>query len=186
VRLAEGERKAVALTLTADPTAVPPGGAAPAPGPAAPQPVGPTSATPAPAPGPVAPAPAPSSDGNGGLRTGSYIAFGAGAVGLGLGTVFLLSSSSKRSDADAAFEECTANGDCRENDASARRTKELDDDARSALTLSIVGFSVGAVGVGVGTALLLMSSGSPQEQPPAGLSVRPFVGFDRAGLYGTF
>lgn len=185
VRLADGERRQVALTLVPDASAAPPADALTTPPPDAP----PTSATvtPTPAsPAPRAPDTPTSSGGNDAMRIGAYVAYGVGAVGLGLGTVFLLSSSSKRKDADAAYDACLATGDCRENDAAARKTASLDDEARSAMTLSIVGFAAGGVGVAVGTALLLASSGSSQERPPTGLSVRPFVGFDRAGLYGTF
>jgi hypothetical protein len=33
---------------------------------------------------------------------------------------------------------------------------------------------------------LLVSSGSAEESPPTGLSVKPFVGFGNAGVVGSF
>lgn len=183
VRVTEGERRAVTVTLVADPTAPP----APAVAPGSPpsSPISPPSSAAA-APGVMSSQSGAATDSTSGLRIGSYVALGVGAVGLGLGTYFLLDSRGKRSDADAAYEDCSARADCRENDESARRTRELDDDARSSLTVSIVGFSVGAVGLAVGTALLVVSSGSSEERPPTGLLVKPFLGFGSAGVVGTF
>lgn len=184
VKLGEGERRSVSLALIAEPSAAP----------VTPAPSGSTMTPEAP---PVAPTPGrelategpnerSTDSGTSGLRIGSYAAWGVGAVGLGLGTYFLFDSRGKRSDADAAYEDCDARNDCRENDSAARRTTELDDDARKALTFSIVGFSVGAVGVAVGTALFLVSSNETRERAHAGLTIRPYVGLDRAGLYGSF
>lgn len=183
VRLTDGERKSVVLTLVADPTAVPvtaPAEPAASAGSATPAP---PLATAQPAPAPAPPARA---EGTNGLRIGSYIAFGVGALGLGAGTLFLLDSRSKRADADAAFERCEASGDCRENDAAARRTADLDDQARSAMVLSIVGFGVGAAAVAAGAGLFLASSGDSDEKPPSAVTVRPFFGLRGAGLKGTF
>jgi len=183
VKLLDGERRTVTLALIADPTATPPGTA-----PAGEEPAATPGAVlpPQRATGPVAVTSSSTEESGGGLRIGSYVALGVGAVGLGLGTYFLLDSRSKRADADAAYDECEANGDCRENDASARRTATLDDDARTSMTLSIVGYSLGAVGVGVGTALLLVSSGGTEEQQPSGLTVKPYLGFGNAGVFGSF
>jgi len=184
VRLADGERKTLLLALISDPNAVSPTAA-----PAAGAPSG--LSAPLAADGSISGSSTPTQDtgssGTNGLRIGSYVAFGVGVVGLGVGTVFLLDSRAKRSDADAAYEECNASGDCRENDPAARETDDLDQKAKSALTLSIVGFSVGAVGIAAGTALFLMSGKPRTEEPPlSGLSVRPFIGYREAGLYGRF
>lgn len=185
VRLRDGEKRSVLFRLQPDAAAA----------------VRPTQPLPAPAGDEVAPLqvgmspelqPAPAAptseaaSGTSGLRIGSYAAFGVGAVGLGIGTIFLLSSKSKRADADAAFEQCAASGDCRENDPEARRTAELDDSARSAMTLSIVGFAVGGVGVAAGTALFLASSGDDKEHATLQPSIRPWVGLGSAGVSGRF
>jgi hypothetical protein len=172
VKLLDGERKDVVLRLSKDPNAAAPVAT-------------PLTTVPAPAPTEAAPAPAETSAGSGqGMRIGSYVAFGVGALGLGAGTYFLIDSRAKRSDADAKEEECRARGPCLAGDPLAKETASLDDDARSALTLSIVGFAVGGVGVATGTALLLMSSSS--ETQTSGFSIRPVIGLGTAGVVGRF
>ena len=176
VKLLDGERKAVALKLERDPNA------------AVAAPAGETAPVAA-APGALAPVtteppPATSSSPNQGMRIGSYVAFGVGAVGLGLGTYFLIDSRGKRSDADAKNEQCEAQLRCSANDPLAKEVDDLDDQARSALTLSIVGFAVGGVGIATGTVLFLASS--PKEGAQAGFTVRPVIGLGAAGVAGTF
>lgn len=186
VRVEQGQRQEVPLTLEQDASAVPPvavGAVAVA---AAPQP----AAAPPPAaagPEPVAPATQPSADpgasgGTNGLRIGSYIAFGVGAVGLAGGTVFILQSSSKTSEADDL---CTLpNGAC---DTSVEdKVHSLDSDAKSARTLAIVGFAVGAVGVGTGVTLFVLSSKHSEKSASLTPTVSPWVGFGSAGVRGTF
>lgn len=176
VKLLDGERKAVVLRLDKDPNA--------AAAPATPVPV--TTLPVSPAAG-VESTPSTSdtgSDSGQGLRIGSYVAFGVGALGLGVGTYFLLDSRAKRSDADATEEECKARGPCLASDPLAEKVATLDDDARGALTLSIVGFAVGGVGIATGTALLLMSPSS--EAQAKGFSIRPLIGLGTAGVVGRF
>jgi hypothetical protein len=180
VTVQQGQRQEVALKLEADASAVPPV--------AATAPVATSAAEPAPpaAPPSAEPAPPPSSPpadtgtskSMNGLRIGSYIAFGVGAVGLAGGTVFMLQSAGKRSDAD---ELCTEpGGKC---GFSVRdKVEALDSDADSAQTLGIVGFAVGAVGVGAGITLFVLSSSKSDKQA----SVSPWIGPNSAGVRGTF
>lgn len=185
VKLGEGERKSVVLALAPDPDARPAPSEAPAPTEMAAPPSSPESAPSAAIS--LDPLPPVSSTSSGkGMLIGSYVAYGVGAVGLGLGTFFAISSAGKSSDADTAYRACTATGDCRENDPTARRTRELDDDARSAKTLSIVGFALGGVGIGAGTALLLLGGKKSEERPAVGMTVRPFIGVGSAGVTGSF
>ncbi len=177
VKLLDGERKAVALTLERDPNAALAG------------PAGETGTPTAAPPGALAPVsteppPATSSGPNQGMRIGSYVAFGVGAVGLGLGTYFLIDSRGKRSDADAKNDQCEAQLRCTANDPLAKEVDDLDDQARSALTLSVVGFAVGGVGIATGTVLFLASA--PKEGAQAGFTVRPVIGLGAAGVAGTF
>jgi hypothetical protein len=116
-----------------------------------------------------------------GMRIGAYAAFGVGAVGLGLGTVFLLKAGSKRSDADAL---CNGpNGTC-PSDKKAE-IEQLDADAKSASTLSVVGFAVGGVGIAAGVVMLIMS-GKSESSAAAGPALYPWVGANAAGLAGRF
>jgi hypothetical protein len=178
LKLAEGEKKSITLKLIADPNAkslVP--SAEPAAAPAAASPAA-TRASPTVDSGPSAPP-----DDNSGLRTASYVAFGVGIVGLGAGTLFTLQSSSKRSDADAKFEECGGASGCTNNNPLSAEVAELDDDARSALTLGIIGFAVGGVGIAAGTGLLIASSGDEGKESAG---VTPWVGLGSAGVRGRF
>jgi len=146
----------------------------------------PATATPAATTAPVTTEP-PSSTSSGsgkGMRIGSYVAFGVGAVGLGLGTYFLIDSRSKRSDADAKSDQCEARGRCLADDPLAAEIDDLDDKARSALTLSIVGFAVGGAGIAAGTGLFLASSSDEGSQ--ASFTIHPVIGLGAAGVAGTF
>jgi hypothetical protein len=110
-----------------------------------------------------------------------YTALGIGVVGLAAGTIFLLSSSSKRSDANALC----PNDQCPESKRS--EIQELDNSASTAGTISVIGFGVGVVGVGAGVALLLMSGGkSEPAKTSTGMTVRPWATFNGVGLSGSF
>jgi hypothetical protein len=114
--------------------------------------------------------------GSSGLRTASYVSFGVGVVGLGAGTWFLLDRMGKKSDIDSI-----CSGGCPEDRRS--EIQSLEDDAASAGTLAVVGYSLGAVGIGAGIALYVMSADAPAS---TGLVVRPYVGFNSAGVVGRF
>jgi hypothetical protein len=181
ITLAEAQREQVVLTLMPKPgvtvaqiTGETPAEAAPAQTPAS-QPT---------APAPVTPQQDRGSSGSGGMRVGSYVAFGVGAVGIGLGTFFTLQSSSKRSEADDLAEQCGP--DCRTTDPEAEEIASLDDEARSAQTLGIVGFIAGGVGVATGVTLLLLSGGSESETARNEPGITPWVGLGSVGVLGRF
>jgi len=131
---------------------------------------------------PAAPPPAPpGADTGHGPSPLTWVAFGVGAVGIGVGTGFLLSSNSKVHDANDL---CTAGPDhdaCPANVAG--KAASLDDEARTARTISIVGFVVGGVGVATGATLLVLGLG---HKEPAAASIEPFVGLGSAGVNGRF
>ncbi|HMI88013.1 MAG TPA: hypothetical protein VK550_28210 [Polyangiaceae bacterium] len=178
VRLGDGDKASTVLKLEVDPNAAPiaaPG--APAPG-----------AQPGAAPPPGAAVHDTSvsmdstSSGGSGMRIGAYAAFGVGAVGLGLGTVFLLRSMGKRSDADAL---CTLpNGFC--SIKTKAEVDKLDSDAKSASTLSVVGFAVGGAGVAAGVVMLLLAGKSESTTSSAQTTVYPWVGIGSGGIAGRF
>jgi len=157
---------------------------------------GEASAPPAAAPvGPVQPAagPDPSADtgsGSGSLKIPAYVALGVGVAGAAVGTVFLLSASSDSSEADDKFDACVgsaADKTCRDPDAQ-QEIENLDESAASSKTLSFVGFTVGAVGIATGVALLLIDGGGGREQPSAAKtrSLTPVLGYRFVGLSGRF
>jgi hypothetical protein len=132
-------------------------------------------------PPPPPPVDQPSSDGSG-LKIVGYTALGVGVVGLALGTVFALSSSSKRSDANALC----PNDVCPESKRA--EVEDLDNQANSARTMSFVGFGVGVIGVGVGVTMLVISSGksSTETKTAHGLTVHPYATLGGLGLTGSF
>lgn len=119
------------------------------------------------------------------VRPVSYAALGVGALGLGAGVYFGLDSRSNRKDADAAEKTCnaTTNG-CQTSDPISADITRFDDDARKSLRWSIISSAVGVVGIGAGTALLLL--GNSDEKPPTTAQVTPWVGFGSVGLLGTW
>jgi hypothetical protein len=127
-----------------------------------------------------------------GLRSASYVALAVGAVGVGAGTFFVLRSASKRSDADEAFEACGA--DCLEDNPQARKTVELDDQARDARAFAAVAFIAGGVGIAGGVTLFLLSRSpkaaerTPQSraQSAPAPSFHPWIGPGSAGFSGSF
>jgi hypothetical protein len=163
--------------------------AAPAPGPAPAEPAAGSDAVVTTGPTGAAPADTGPSKGNSGMRIGSYVGFGVGAVGLALGTVFVLQSSGKRKDADAAAKDledtgCSIDGGtCDADSPGAKKVAQLDDEASSAKTLGIVGFVVGGVGVAAGVTLFILSS---KKEEPKSAYVTPYVGLGSVGVRGAF
>lgn len=145
------------------------------------------------------PSGAPPSDsgagGNSGMRIGSYVGFGVGAVGIVLGTVFVMKSSAKRKDANEATKTlesigstsggaCSVGGGtCRGDIPQAQKVSDLDDQARSAKTLGIVGYVVGGVGVAAGVTLFVLSS---KKEESRSAFVAPYVGLGAVGVQGAF
>ena len=171
VTLKDAERQSVTLKLVLDSSAVSATPAVTAPAP---------DARAANQPAPIVPPPSSTSDGSNGMRIGAYVAAGVGVVGLGLGTVFGLTSKGKRSDADAANAELHC--PCRKDDPQAQKVAGLDDDARKAQTLSIVGFVVGGVGIATGVTLFVLSN--KHEEKSA--FIAPYIGLGAAGFRGAF
>jgi hypothetical protein len=123
------------------------------------------------------------------MRIGSYVSFGVGALGLGLGALFLAKSSSKRSDANDAFDACLANPTCRVTPESMspekKKVADLDDQATGAARVGVAGIIVGVAGVGAGVALLVMSSKGSSSETKTGKLV-PIVSPGYVGLTGSF
>jgi hypothetical protein len=181
ITLKDGERTTVTLQLQADSGAavVPAAAAVGAAAAAAPNEPMPTSTSPA-----SATAAPPTQDQGvqgeaGPSKVPAYVAFGVGAVGLGLGTVFTLKWASKRSEADDLCN--NPDGSCPE---SARpKIDELDKQGTTAGTIGLIGFGVGAVGIGAGITLLVMNGGK-SESKSAGIT--PLVGPGFVGMNGRF
>ncbi len=160
--VAEGESGGVTLSLVAQE------GASPEPAPVAP----------VPAPGPSAPdrqPPTPRPRASHTERTLAYVGLGVGVVGLGVGVTTGLMATSRHSSAESS---CPG-GRCVDGSAGADDVAAF----RSLRTVSTIGYVVGAVGVGAGVALLLVSKPGRQADHAG---VTPFVGLGGAGVSGRF
>lgn len=115
----------------------------------------------------------------GGSKTLAYVSLGVGAVGLGVGVFFGLKARSTKDELDGACK----NGVCPPD------KRGLYDDGKNQANVSTAGFVVGAVGVGLGTVLLLTSSDKSEKPASASaraLRVTPAVGPGSIGVYGSF
>jgi hypothetical protein len=109
-------------------------------------------------------------------RTPSYVAFGVGGVGLVVGGVTGILALSRRSTLSKA---CDPSGLCGKNEQGTLNAYH------SLGTVSAVGFGLGVVGIGTGTALWLLNNDS-SPAPAAGIAVRPYVGVASLGAVGVF
>jgi hypothetical protein len=164
VDLTEGGRQSITLTLSPDPNAPKPPAAAP-----------PTAAAPL---VPVAPPP-PAATTRGGNNTLAFVLLGVGGAGIITGGVTGMLAISKKSDLD-----------CPEKRCSGKDADELDS-AKTLALVSTIGFGAGILSAGIGTVLLLTSSGSTEQHASAAtenkrLSLTPYVGVGNAGVTGSF
>jgi hypothetical protein len=112
-----------------------------------------------------------------------YAGIGASALGLAgivVGSIFGAKTLSSRDE--AACTEVSA-----DTVRCTKRGAELYDDAKSASTISTIGFGVGVVGVGAGVALLIASRGGKTAPGrPQSAFVFPVVGRGAAGVQAGF
>lgn len=173
VRLAEGKRERVTLTIPSASAAT----ATTAPVPTNASPAAAASAT------PVASTTAPGEPGSkdqvhkGSSPVLAYTALGVGAVGAAVGTVFLLQRGSKQSDADKAFDDCKTRF-C--NAAEQDQFLQLDKDAAKAGTISLIGFGVGGAAIAAGLYLLFTGDSTKTATLQTQRFV-PYVGPTQAG-----
>ena len=126
--------------------------------------------------------------GGDGLKIAGYTALGVGIAGLATGTVFALRSHSKRSEADEL---------CGDETCPVSRRAEIDplyEDARSAETVSTVGFITGGLGIGTAAVLFILngrderatSSAVPPLRNRTRTGVKPVLGLGSVGVSGRF
>jgi hypothetical protein len=180
VTLKDGGMGSVALRLESDGSVPPVVGTAPGAAPGAPgASAGLVATTPSGAP----PSDTGPSEGPNGMRIGSYVGFGVGAVGVALGTVFVLRSASKRKASDDTAKPFCDGNTCSAPVSVAAKIDSLDDQARTAKTLGIVGYVVGGLGIGAGVTLFVLSN---QKEEGKSAFVAPYVGFGAVGVRGAF
>ncbi len=114
---------------------------------------------------------------SGGSNALAYVSIGIGVVGVGVGTYMGLQARSTKSDLD---------GKCQSNVCS-QSERDLYDKGKSQANVATVGFVVGAVGIGLGTVLLLTGGkGKAKAEAAQEASLTPVVGPGNVGLRGVF
>jgi hypothetical protein len=122
-----------------------------------------------------------------GLRIGAYVGFGVGVVGGALGTIFLLQSSSSRSDADAVYNGCPPSTGARACTAEqTQRIANLDSDADGQRNIGVGGLILGGVGLAAGVTLLVLDLNRDEKTARTEPTPQPVIGLGYAGLSGTF
>jgi hypothetical protein len=119
--------------------------------------------------------PATQTQGSSAQKTIAWVALGVGVVGVGVGTVFGLQAKSKNDEA-LQPNNCPTSMRCTQNGLN------LTDDAKSAATISTIGFVAGGVALAAGAVLWITA---PSK---SGVYVAPSVGssFQGATLAGRF
>jgi hypothetical protein len=125
----------------------------------------------------------PSQGSGAGLRIAGYSALGVGTAGLIMGGVFLGLSIGQQSDADRAYDACSAAG-CMKDSAEGKEIRALDDGAASKRTASIVSFVVGGALAATGVGLVVFAPKKATETRAA--SLEPWIGLGSAGVRGSF
>jgi hypothetical protein len=105
-------------------------------------------------------------------RTLGWVSLGIGAVGVSAGVTFALIARGKQSELD----------DVCENSRCPAQARDDIDAFERARTLSLVGYGVGIVGIGLGATLVLTAPSGRREQA----GILPFVGLGAAGVRGRF
>jgi hypothetical protein len=140
----------------------------------------PADAKPTAAPLPLDAAPA---SGGSNLRIPAFVAFGVGAVGLGVGGYFLWQSADYSKQSDRVFACNTRPEHC--NPAEKAEVLRLVDASSAAKVRSGVAFGIGGAAIVTGIVLLAVSGPSSKDAASA-TSVTPWVGYQAAGVSGTF
>jgi hypothetical protein len=172
LEIAEGEVKRAVLRFKKAEASAPP------PPPPKPRPVTPVTETASPNPAPVqqtAPPPGAEKSGGSTASTLGWVAIALGGAGLVVGGATAGVASGKQKDLDSAG--------CSGTKCPASLSSDVNS-YNQMLTLSTVGFAVGAVGVVTGVVLLITGSSSARTTQQA--AVQPWVGLGSAGVSGRF
>ncbi len=128
------------------------------------------------------PLPADKSSSGSGLRIPAYVVLGIGAVGLGAGGYFIWQSSDYTTQSETAFLCDARPTHCTQ--AEKDNVVSLLKDSDAAKVRAAVAFGVGGAAVITGVVLLVVSGSSSSST--ARNSVTPWLGYQSAGVSGTF
>lgn len=119
-----------------------------------------------------------SSGGGSAIRTIGWVSIGVGAVGLGLGTGFGFAARSTRQD---LRDQCV-------KDICTEKERDTFNKGKTQATVSTTGFVVGGIGLTAGIIMLIAapSMSKEQEGSTSKTGIRPYIGAQSAGFFGTF
>lgn len=113
------------------------------------------------------------------LLYGSVAGFGLALAGGVVGTVFLVKSSSTKNEGDALFKDCDPG--CTKEQKDTIHSKDADSQTQRGL--GIGGIVAGGLGLAAGITLLVLDQNRSVAEGPR---VTPYVGLNQAGVLGRF
>jgi hypothetical protein len=119
------------------------------------------------------------------LLVASIAGFGVAIAGGVLGTVFILKSNDTSDKSDAAYVKCNADGTCPKGSDRAAEIAGIDADANTQRGIGIGGLVVGGVGLAAGITLLILDQ-NRSTVASNGPSVTPLIGLNYLGVAGRF
>ena len=128
---------------------------------------------------------APRSGGGRPLLVGSIAGFGVAVAGGVIGTVFLLKSIDTGNKSEALFNKCSVDGTCPEHSPLANQIDGIDSDAATQTGVAIAGFVTGGVGLAAGITLLILDQ-NRSTAASSRATVTPLVGLNYVGVAGRF
>jgi hypothetical protein len=117
------------------------------------------------------------------LLIGSIVSFGVGAVGVGLGTFFYIKSNETHSRAEGLNTQCLLDN-CPPDSEQARGVLSVDNEAATQQGIAIGSFIGGGIGIAAGITLLVLDSGRSRAE--SARAVVPIVGPNYLGVAGRF
>lgn len=128
----------------------------------------------------------PRSGGGRPLLVGAIAGFGIAAVGGVVGTLFLIKSNETSDKSDALFKACTEMGTCpNDSTPAAIEIAGVDSDESTQRGVAIAGFVTGGVGLATGITLLILDQ-NRSNAAAKGPSVTPLIGLNYWGVAGRF
>jgi hypothetical protein len=119
------------------------------------------------------------------LLIASIASFAVGAAGLGIGTYFLVHANTPQKQSDQIYTDNRCPYDVMCSSEVVAQVKGYEADATTARQEAVAAYIVGGVGVAAGITLLVLDANRSQT-PASAYSVRPIIGLHYAGLSGHF
>lgn len=127
---------------------------------------------------------APSSGGGRPLLVGAIAGFGVAVAGGVIGTLFILKADATSDKSSALYDECHPMNTCPRGSELAAKIDGIDSDATTQRGVGIAGLVTGGVGLAAGITLLVLDQNRSTATSSA--KVTPLIGLNYLGLAGRF